>query len=98
MTIDCNVTLGHWPFHPLRDNTPAEFVALMDREGIDQAWVTPFEAVFYKGPGPANRALREALLDCDDRLVQLGVIDPSLPDWGDELEDCLFWGVPGFRL
>ncbi len=98
MTIDCNVTLGHWPFHPLRHNTPEAFLGLMDREGIGRAWVAPFEAVFYKGVQPANRDLAAALTGHGDRLLQIAVIDPAFPGWEDDLAECADLGLRGVRL
>lgn len=98
MIVDCNASLGHWPFRRLRDTDPAAFVALMDRYGIAQAWVAPFEALLYKLVGEANEALERSVAGLEDRLVQMGVVNPAFPGWEDDLARCRDRGLPGLRL
>ncbi len=98
MILDCNATLGQWPFRRLRNCTPTDFAHLMDDNGIAQAWVSPFEGIFYNVTQEANEGLAEELLGLRDRLIQLPVINPAYPGWEDDVEECRELEAPGLRL
>ncbi len=98
MIVDCNATLGNWPFRRLRDSDPASFVALLDRVGIAQSWVSCFEGVFYHAVQEGNEQLAAGLSGLEARLVHVPVLNPNYPGWQDDLAECLQWSVPGYRL
>lgn len=98
MIVDCNVSLGHWPFRRLRDADPAGFVRWMDDCGITQAWVGPFEAILFGPVQEANEILAEALEGYEDRLVQVPVVNPAYPDWESDLAEALQTPGPAIRL
>ena len=98
MIVDCNATLGNWPFRPLRHSAPQAFLELMDLHGIAQAWVSPFEGLLYKAVQEANLQLSAQIASLGDRLVQIPVINPAYPGWEDDVAYYLDRPLPGFRL
>jgi predicted TIM-barrel fold metal-dependent hydrolase len=98
MRIDCNASLGSWPFRRLSHSAADEFLALMDRNVVDEAWVSPFEGVLYQSAWEANDSLREALEGCGDRLKLVAALNPTYPGWEDDLAEYAGWGVRGVRL
>jgi predicted TIM-barrel fold metal-dependent hydrolase len=88
MAFDALTWLGHWPFAFLAErNAPALAKHLRDH-GIRRALVSPLDAAFAPEPGPANRALFRAVRDVA-MLEAVPVINPALPDWRDQLHECL---------
>ena len=99
MIFDVTAWLGVWPFRSLRDNTPADLVARMDRSGIDAAAVSQIEAVFHRNPQPANEKLAASVAPFADRLVPMATINPTIPNWEDDLAACTDGlGMRGIRL
>jgi len=98
MIVDCNATLGNWPFRPLRHSAPTAFLELMDLHGIAQAWVSPFEGLLYKAVQEANLQFSAQIAGFGDRLVQIPVINPAYPGWQDDVAHYLDHPLPGFRL
>ena len=98
MIIDCNATLGNWPFRRLRHSTPEDFVRLMDDYGITQAWAGSFEGIFYRDAGEANRILASAVSAHADRLRPWAAINPAFPAWEDDLKEAVELGFLGLRL
>jgi predicted TIM-barrel fold metal-dependent hydrolase len=98
MIVDCNVSLGQWPFRRLRDADPAGFVRWMDDCGVTQAWVAPFEALLFGPVQEANEMLAEALEGYGDRLLQVPVVNPAYQGWEDDLAAALEIPGPALRL
>lgn len=96
--IDCNASLGNWPFRRLRHCDPESFLALMDRNEVAQAWVSPLEATLYRSLYEANAALRNQLSACADRLLLAPAINPLYPGWEDDLTEYAHWGAFALRL
>ena len=107
--FDANSYLGEWPTRRLngdRAPSPRELVeqrqALMDRRGISRAAISRLEGVFLKDASSANRELFELVGD-NDRFLPIYTLDPTFPDWRDQLERCIQeWGLArgkaGLRL
>ena len=98
MIIDCNAHLGHWPFRHLNDSQPDDFVALMDRCGVTQACVAPFQGLLYGDVRPANDWLIEAIAPHRDRLIPYAAINPNFPDWERDFREAVDGGFVGVRL
>ncbi len=106
--IDVNASLGQWPFGKLRYNTPSSLLKLMDSVGIDQACVAPIEGLLYGDVQLANRQMHRAVRQYRQRLLPFSVINPSLPGWKEDLEECdkvlntvgirLFPSYHGYRI
>lgn len=99
MIFDVNAWLGVWPFRSLRDNTPAELVARLDRSGIDIAAVSRIEAIFLRHPQSANEQLAHDVEPFRDRLIPMASVNPTDPGWEDDLKACHeTLGMRGVRL
>lgn len=98
MIIDCNCTLGPWPFRRLRHSDTPGLLALMDGYGVAQAWVGAVEGIFYRDMAAANELLWERIAGHEDRLVPWAVINPAFPGWEDDLQEAEEAGFAGLRL
>lgn len=98
--IDTNAYLGHWAARRLRYNTPATLLELMDRAGIEQAWVSSASAIMYRNCQAGNEELHEALMAApSERLIPFAVISPAYPGWERDLRWCVeTMGARGLRL
>lgn len=96
--VDANAYVGNFPWRGL-DSEASDVVDAMDREGVDQAIVSSFDAVFYRNPQPGNRELAEGIAGFEDRFVPFATIDPTYPLWEDDLAECIeALGMAGVRL
>lgn len=98
--IDTNAYLGHWAARRLRHNTPAALLALMDRAGIESAWVSSASAIMYRNSHAGNEEMWEALQAAPSpRLVPFAVINPAYAGWEKDLLWCAeTMGARGLRL
>ena len=98
--IDVNVYLSRWPFRRLPlDETP-RLVARLREGGVTQAWAGSFDAVLHEDLAAANARLAE---ECRNHgagvLLPLGTVNPTLPDWQEDLRRCAEeHQMPGIRL
>jgi uncharacterized protein len=98
--IDSNVHLFEWPFRKLKYDRTEALIAKLRRHRITQAWAGSFEAVLHKQLDAINHRLAE---ECRTRgggvLIPIGTINPSWPDWEEDLRRCHErYGIKGLRL
>jgi predicted TIM-barrel fold metal-dependent hydrolase len=97
--IDANAYLGHFAFRPLRHNTGAGLVRLMDRFHIHRALVSSAASLTYRNPQAGNEELAAQVEAHRSRLIPLAVLNPTYADWQYDLQVCQEqFGMKGVRL
>jgi predicted TIM-barrel fold metal-dependent hydrolase len=75
-------------------------VTALKKKGVTQAWVGSFDGLLHRDVSAVNSRLAA---DCQKHgpnfLVPLGVINPTLSDWREDLRRCYYkHHMPGIRL
>lgn len=94
---DVNTLIGPYPFRHVPHPDPEILVRVLDREGVDQAWVGHLPSAFYRDPSLGNAELAKALTPFADRLRFVPTIRPDWPGWERVLNDARDRGVMAIR-
>jgi predicted TIM-barrel fold metal-dependent hydrolase len=86
--VDISAYLGHWPFHPLRQRSAEDLIALMDRKGIDKAVVSSLDAIFYRNSQAGNEEMADEVQPHWDRLVPFATVNPTYAGWQEDVVRC----------
>ena len=97
MLSDVNTFIGPYPFRHIPHPDPATLVRVLDREGIDGAWVGHLPSAFYRDPTPGNAELYKALEPFAERLRPTPAIRPDWPAWNRAVVDAHGAGAPAIR-
>ena len=82
--MDLNCYCGNWPFFRVRYNTPEKLMQLHRRCGIESAFVSSCEAIFYQDPYEAEKQLSKAL--AGTAYMHVMTLNPMLNGWKDDLK------------
>lgn len=85
LRVDHNALVGHYPFRPLPEPTPARLIADMDRLGIEQAWTGHVPSAWYRDAAGGNEELLALLDGHRKRLVPVLAVNPAFPGWEREI-------------
>ncbi|MFN8574894.1 MAG: hypothetical protein U0132_22770 [Gemmatimonadaceae bacterium] len=97
LRTDVNAFVGAYPFRHVPHPDPETLLRVMDREGIDRAWVGSLPAVWHRDPSAANTELLKLLQPYGQRLRAAPAIRPDWPDWCDQLHAMAGQGVAAIR-
>ena len=87
--IDTQVWLGEWPTRRIIPASTPALVAKLQLHGVTEAWAGNFDAALHADIGAANTRLAAACAqDGGGVLLPFGTINPTLPDWEDEVRRC----------
>lgn len=97
MTIDANVFIGSYPFRHLPHPDPDVLVRVLEREGVEGAWVGHLPSAFHRDPYAGNELLFTALEPHAGVLHPVPAIHPGWPGWERYLRDAVRRGAVAIR-
>lgn len=87
--VDSNAHVGQWPFRHLVDADLSSLTLKLRSLGFVQAWVGSFDAVLHRDIAGVNARLESICRGSESPLlIPFGAINPSLPDWEEDLRRC----------
>lgn len=97
--IDTNVHLSHWATRHSWAATTDTLAARLRRHGVTSAWVGDYDGALHSDLAGANARLATACATHGDLLRPFGTVNPTYPDWEDDLRRCHeVHRMPGVRL
>jgi uncharacterized protein len=98
--IDVNVYLSQWPTRCLPANKTSLVSEKLRAAEVSYAWAGSFDGLLHKDIASVNARLVDACTDeGEGRLLPFGSVNPTLPDWQDDLRRCAEeFGMQGIRL
>lgn len=97
MLIDVNALIGPYPFRHVPHPDPEVLLRVLDREGIDEAWVGHLPSAFHRDPTEGNAELFTALTQHAQRLRAVPTIRPDWPQWETALHHATESGAVAVR-
>ena len=94
--IDVNACIGPYPFRHLPHPDPAVLVRVLEREGLDGAWVGHLPSAFYRDPTEGNEELFATLAPYSS-LHAAPCVRPDWPDWERTLATLIDRGAVAIR-
>jgi predicted TIM-barrel fold metal-dependent hydrolase len=89
MITDVNVNLSRWPFRRLPFDDTASLVRKLRQSGVSQAWAGSFDGMLHRDIAGVNARLTDECKQYGpDMLLPVGSINPTLPDWHEDLRRC----------
>lgn len=89
MIIDTNVHLSRWPCRRLPHDDTKSLVQALRAGGVTSAWAGSFDALLHRDVAAVNaRVAEECRATGDGLLAPVGCVDPTLPDWQEDLRRC----------
>jgi hypothetical protein len=94
--IDVNACIGPYPFRHVPHPDPAVLATVLEREGLDGAWVGHLPSAFHRDPAHGNEALFVALAP-HPTLHAAPCIRPDWPAWDRSLSAVIDRGARAVR-
>jgi predicted TIM-barrel fold metal-dependent hydrolase len=96
-TVDVSAMIGAYPFRELPHPDAGTLIGVLDREGIERAWVGHLPSVFHRDPRKGNESLYRDLVPHRKRLDPAPVVRPDWPGWEAELSRAVSEGAAAIR-
>lgn len=96
MRIDINAFLGRYPFRAAPGGSPTALVRAMERNGIEQAWISNLSAIFWRDPTAGNEVLYDTA-QREPRFRPIPAGHPGLGNWEQVLAEARQRGAPCVR-
>ena len=97
MIIDSNVFIGPYPFRHIPHPDAEVLVRVLEREGVERAWVGHLPSAFYRDPYAGNDLLFAALESHSEMLRPVPAIHPGWPGWERYLREAVRRGAAAVR-
>lgn len=85
MTTDVHTWIGPYPFRDVPHPDPEILVRVLEREGVESAWVGHLPSAFWRDPSTGNDALFKALERWSGVLRAVPCVQPDWPRWEQSL-------------
>lgn len=95
--IDVNTFIGCYPFRHVPHPDPDALVQVLEREGVDGAWVGHLPSAFHRDPGPGNEELYSVLAKHERVLRPIPTVRPDWPKWETALVAFIERGAQAVR-
>ena len=95
--LDPSPLIGPYPFRHLPHPDPGVLLRVMEREGIDRAWVGHLPSAFHRDPSAGNEELYAALQPYAGRLLPAPAIRPDWPRWEHAVRHAVESGAAAVR-
>ena len=98
--VDTHVYISRWPYRRVPGDETPQLVKRLKEYGVTSAWVGSFDALLHRDIAAVNaRLVAECAGQRDVHLIPFGAVNPTLPDWEEDLRRCHeVHRMPGIRL
>jgi predicted TIM-barrel fold metal-dependent hydrolase len=97
VTIDVHTWIGGYPFRDVPHPDPDVLVRVLEREGVQGAWVGHLPSAFWRDPSTGNDLLFKALERRTNVLRAVPCVRPDWPQWERSLRAVAEHGAPAIR-
>jgi predicted TIM-barrel fold metal-dependent hydrolase len=94
--IDVNTLIGPYPYRYTPHPEPAMLDSVLQRDGLEGAWVGHLPSAFHRDPSQGNAELFKAL-EKFPRLKPVPTVRPDWPGWEDAVRDARERGAVAIR-
>lgn len=94
--IDFNALIGPYPWRHVPHPEAAILDRVVERDGLEGAWVGHLPSAFHRDPSLGNKSLFE-MLSPFPRLKPVPIIRPDWPDWKESLDEVKSKGAVAIR-
>ena len=97
MIIDVHTWIGGYPFRDVPHPDPEVLLRVLEREGVQGAWVGHLPSAFWRDPSTGNDALFETLERWPNVLHAVPCVRPDWPRWERSVRAVVERGAPAVR-